>query len=377
MRITREVELLGAKLIAYHSRENLVIGAKFMRDDLPYFVELLGDVATKTRYTSKDCRQVVLWSSLLTQCTAHEFDELVVPNIRLSHKSLLANTRDMALNSVHGVAFHRGLGEPLHPTSSIPLAKYLSAENLKTFASIAYSKPNIAIVANGAVPEDLSKWVGDFFSDAPASIPPNLPKQDTQPSKYYGGEERIAHASGNTMIIGFPGSSSFTAGSSYKPELSVLAALMGGESNVKWSSGFSLLAKAAASHPGAKVSTTHAAYSDAGLLYMTFTGSAQAIREATKEAVKSLKRLAAGEVHEEDVLKAIAKAKFQALEAGESVEAGLESTGAGLIQGGSAFQRDEIAKSLGNVRAEHINKVSYGRRSSRLNPPQQPPTDTR
>ena len=43
--------MLGAKLIVYHSRENLVIGAKFMRHDLPYFVELLGDVATKTRYT--------------------------------------------------------------------------------------------------------------------------------------------------------------------------------------------------------------------------------------------------------------------------------------------------------------------------------------
>ena len=59
LRITREVELLGAKLMIYHSRENLVVGAKFMRDDLPYFVELLGDVATKTRYTCEKTLVVV------------------------------------------------------------------------------------------------------------------------------------------------------------------------------------------------------------------------------------------------------------------------------------------------------------------------------
>ena len=36
-----------------HDRENLVIGAKFMRDDLPYFVELLAEVASMTKYQSK------------------------------------------------------------------------------------------------------------------------------------------------------------------------------------------------------------------------------------------------------------------------------------------------------------------------------------
>lgn len=39
--------------MAYHSRENLVIGAKFIRDDLPYFVELLAEVAGETNYQSK------------------------------------------------------------------------------------------------------------------------------------------------------------------------------------------------------------------------------------------------------------------------------------------------------------------------------------
>jgi ubiquinol-cytochrome c reductase core subunit 2 len=51
LRIQRESELLGSALQAYHSRENLVIGAKFLRDDLPYFVELLAEVASQTKYT--------------------------------------------------------------------------------------------------------------------------------------------------------------------------------------------------------------------------------------------------------------------------------------------------------------------------------------
>ncbi len=50
LRIQRESELLGSVLQSYHSRENVVIGAKFFQDDLPYFVELLAEVASMTEY---------------------------------------------------------------------------------------------------------------------------------------------------------------------------------------------------------------------------------------------------------------------------------------------------------------------------------------
>ena len=50
LRLTRETELLGGELSAYHSRENLVLGAKFLRDDLPYFTELLAEVVSNTKY---------------------------------------------------------------------------------------------------------------------------------------------------------------------------------------------------------------------------------------------------------------------------------------------------------------------------------------
>ncbi len=282
----------------------------------------------------------------------------MLPSIKLSQKSLLADPRRLAINSAHGVAFHRGLGEPLHPTSSTPLTKYINSERVAAIAAGAYCKPNIALVANGAAQADLAKWTRQFFADAQASHPSDLPKPDLAPSKYYGGEERIAHDAGNAMIIAFPGSSSFTAGETYKPAISVLAALLGGQSAVKWSTGFSLLAKVADAHKGVRVETMHSAYSDAGLLHSTFTGSAIAVRRAAEEAVKMMKRIAAGEISKEDITKAVALAKFDALEAGENIEAGLESTGAGLIQGGSAFQMDEVAKRISQVDAAQVTKVN-------------------
>lgn len=50
LRIQRESELLGSELVRHHTRENLVVGAKFLRDDLPYFLELLAEVATLTKF---------------------------------------------------------------------------------------------------------------------------------------------------------------------------------------------------------------------------------------------------------------------------------------------------------------------------------------
>lgn len=50
MRIQRESELLGSTIQSYTTRENVVLGAKFLRDDLPYFVELIAEVAQNTKY---------------------------------------------------------------------------------------------------------------------------------------------------------------------------------------------------------------------------------------------------------------------------------------------------------------------------------------
>ncbi|KAL9104452.1 MAG: hypothetical protein Q9163_000604 [Psora crenata] len=352
LRITRESELLGGQLSASHSRENLVISTRFLRDDLPYFAELLGEVISQTRYTGgfrvgmSNARQ------------AHELQEEVNAVIGLSRKALLGNTTEFAFNSVHGVAFHRGLGNPLHPSSSTPMTKYLQEDLLRQYSQVAYAKPNIAVVANGASHQDMSKWVGQFFTECHSSLPPDSSSEGTSPSKYYGGEERVAHDSGNTMILAFPGSSSFTGGS-YKPEMAVLAALLGGRSNIKWSSGFSLLSKATEAYPQAHISTTHHTYSDAGLLTVCISGNARHVRDASREVVIALKDTAAGKVSSEDIKKARATAKFQALESGQNIDTGIELTGAGLIQEGKAFQIDEVGKGMDDVSEAQVKKDDY------------------
>jgi ubiquinol-cytochrome c reductase core subunit 2 len=200
----------------------------------------------------------------------------------------------------------------------------------------------------------LTKWVGEFFGDVSSSGSAISGTAST----YYGGEERISLNSGNAMVIAFPGSSSFTSGSSYKPETAVLAALLGGKSSIKWSPGFSLLSKASSSFPGASAAATHYSYSDAGLLSIQFSGSAKAIKGAAFEAVKALKSIAEGSISKEDFTKAVALAKYKALEEGQNIVAGLVSTGAGLVHGGQPFQIDQVGKAVEGVSADKLKSVS-------------------
>lgn len=275
----------------------------------------------------------------------------------MSRKALLGKPSEFAINSAHAVAFHRGLGNSLYPSSSTPMNRYLDEGRLQTYSQVAYAKPNFAVVANGANQQELLKWVGEFFSEVQDSPPEGFPALGMESTKYYGGEERIAHDSGNTIVIAFPGSGSVTGGS-YKPESQVLTALLGGQSNIKWAPGFSLLSKATAAYPGAHISTTHHTYSDAGLMTISISGNAQQLRGASQEVVKTLKKVATGDVSKEDITKAVATAKFKALESGQKIDTGIELTGAGLVQGGKAFQIDELGKAIDGVTVDQVKKVS-------------------
>ncbi|PVH94581.1 cytochrome b-c1 complex subunit 2 [Periconia macrospinosa] len=339
LRIVRESELLGAELNAYHTRENLVLEAKFLRDDLPYFVELFGEVAASTQYKP------------------HAYTEEVLPLILFAHQRFLANPTERAVQSAHSLAFHRGLGTPTSSASTIPVTKYLSPEYIEEFSKLAYAKPNFAVVANGAEHSELSQWVNEFFDKVPAQATSEFGNlAGTEQTKYYGGEERQAYDGSNAMVIAFPGSSSFT-GKFYKPEIAVLGSLLGGQSNIKWSSGFSLLGKAKAT-PFTQVNTTSAIYSDAGLLYTTITGEAENVAATAKTAVELIKKIAAGEISKEEIVKAKAAAKFKELENGQDIKAGLILTGDGLVNNNQAYQIDEVAKKIDSVTEEAVKSVA-------------------
>ena len=290
--------------------------------------------------------------------TDHEFVEQVMEQIHNSQRKQLSSVSELALTSAHGLAFHRGLGEPVYPTSSTPLTKYLSAGVIGAYSTVAYTKPNVALVANGADHSELSKWAGEYLQDMRMHQEEDVPGLiGTEQTTYYGGEERIAHASGNALVLAFPGSSSLTGGF-YKPEIAVLAALLGGKSSIKWSSGFSLLGQVASKYPGLAIKTASSIYSDAGLLHTTITGSAPDVAEAAIDTVSAIKKIAAGKIDSEAIKKARALAQFKELEHGQETMAGLELTGAGLVQTGKPYQLDESAQKIKNVTEEQVKEAA-------------------
>ena len=286
---------------------------------------------------------------------AHVYNEEVLPLIHFAHKRFISSPVEMAINSAHSLAFHRGLGNSTASASQTPYTKYLDAETIEHFSKSAYAKSNFAVVANGADHGEFSKWVGQFFDDVPATPLQQL-SQGTEQTKYHGGEERLAHDGGNAMVIAFPGSSSFT-GKFYKPEIAVLGSLLGGQSAVKWSPGFTILGQAKAT-PSTQVNTTSAIYSDAGLLFTTITGSAQSVAETARAAIDAINKIASGEISSEAIAKAKAAAKFKELENGQDIRAGLQLSGNGLVNNSQAYQIDEVAKAIDGVSEEAVKSVS-------------------
>ncbi|KAL0637644.1 ubiquinol-cytochrome c reductase core subunit 1 [Maublancomyces gigas] len=321
LRLQRESELLGGVLSSSLSRENIVLRAKFLRDDLPYFVEALGDVLTKTKYIP------------------HEFDEQVSHTISYEVEALQKTPAALSIETAHSVAFHKGLGSPTVALTN----KYLNNITIPGYASTVYTKSNIVVVASGASQSALEKWTTEFLSDVPAGPGPPIVQ-----AKYYGGENRVYSTLGNALTIAINAPA-------LKPEYAVIGYLLGGESTIKWSSGSSILSRAVAELPGVTAVTKHSAYTDAGLIYITLSGPAGALTQAGRLAVDAVSKLAT--VKAEDIKKAIAQAKFDVLATAEHQFIGLEAVGQAVIKSAGAPQVEATVKGLEAVTPDSVKKA--------------------
>lgn len=272
--------------------------------------------------------------------------------MRLKQAAAQYDAAAIALDNAYAVAFHNGLGSPVFPASTAPYKKYLSDDHVAAFADAAYTRPNLAIVGDGANASTLSSWVERFFKDVPVSAQSGQSIK-TEATKYFGGEQRQNAAVGNAITIAFPGSDYNNA----KPEIAVLAALLGGKSTIKWSPGFSLLGKATAGLPDLQVATSNASYSDAGLFTIQISGAAASVRKAAFEAAKALKSVADGTVGKEDLEKAIANAKFDALNDSQLREPSTILAGAGLLNTGKPFELNALSKAIEGVTAQKLKTV--------------------
>ena len=255
-----------------------------------HFVDLLASVLIKTRYTP------------------HEFTESVLPALHAETIEAADNPAVTALDLAHTLAFRSGLGASLF---AAPYA-HLTPEDARSFAQGAFSKENIAVVGTGIDPGLLSKLVNHSFaplSSSSAAAP--------APTKYFGGESRIA-AGGHgphpqTIFIGYG-----TTAPNLQ-ELAALSAYLSPHPHLKWAHGSaSPLFEGLPAH--ARVEPVLLPYTDAALFgVLVQAPTIKEVHDAGKITVKVLKG-AASSVKAEELKKAVSKAKFEAASALEQRE---------------------------------------------------------
>lgn len=282
-------------------------------------------------------------------------EEVIKPVLSHAHKQFLADPIQIAKNAVHGLAFHRGLGTPIYSSSLVPPYQGLQAAEIEAYAAVAYAKPNFTLVASGVDQAELSKWAGEFFGSVSSSAPSGLPGLTAEPSKYYGGEERIAHSK-NAIVIGFQGTG-LASGSGYKPEYEVLSTLLGGETSIKWSHGTSVVSKAIASHIGVSAKTETVKYADTGLVLVTLTGPAKALTAAAKDVVSGIKSFSQGSIPKDDLKKAIAQAKFKTYAAETADAPALDLIGLSALANGKVQSYEESLKGITSVSEAAVQEV--------------------
>lgn len=278
LRLVRETELLGGQLSTQLNRENLVLTAKFLREDLPYFVKALGDVAKSTVFRP------------------HELVEDVAPLTKLEYSIVRSSKPDVvAMEAAHEAVFRKGLGNSLYANLDVTP---VTLDAVKTFGKEAYTKSNVKLVASGVVPDDLNDLVEKHFKHLSSGAALESPA-----STFYAGEARIPapESTGDSVVLAFPVKPS--------PVNTVIANVLGAVNPVKWSVGHNPLAVAAAKSGATFKAQVHS-YSDADLITITVNGdSTSVVRSGAQEVARVIKEAGAS-VNDDAVKRAVAQATF-------------------------------------------------------------------
>ncbi|PWN51971.1 putative QCR2-40 kDa ubiquinol cytochrome-c reductase core protein 2 [Violaceomyces palustris] len=339
LRLIRETELNGGVLSTSLTKEHLLLTAEFLRGDEDYFVEILGDVLSRSKFAR------------------HEFEEEVVPQVQAEYGQAFASPEIIGYDSLLQTAYRqRGLGSSLFASPVTPV----SYKTVVDYAKQVFSKNNIAVLGSGIEAGKLSELVSKNFADVSASgsVPSTA-------SKYFGGEQRVAfaaphgseggRASFGHFFVGYEGAGLNDAKSA--AEFSVLRSLLGGESSVKWSKGLSPLSQISESVAGAKAEAFNLTFSDSGIFGAYISAPHAAIQEAASKAAQAIKEVAGG-IKEEDVQKAIAKAKFESAAALESRSYSHQAAGGQLLDGGKISTLEESFSALDAVKASGLSSIA-------------------
>jgi ubiquinol-cytochrome c reductase core subunit 2 len=310
--------------------------------DRAYFTEILGDVLTQSKFA------------------AHEYHEEVVPAVAVEYEQAAQTAQVTALEMAHQLAFRRGLGNSLFasPYTEVDLLSAVS------YARSSFSNPSgIAVLASGIDNGTLSELVGEFYTGSSAASSTTSKAANTQSSaesKYYGGEIRVpitthGAAEKGSLLVGFQG------GNQGQVEFAVLKALLGGESALKWANGTTPLSKLTPLvgdiyKPTVKAFNLN--YSDAGLFGIYIEAPTGKVQELASKSVQALKSVAESKVSEEDLKRAIARAKFEAATMLENRVARQEIVGAQILETNSITSLSDAWKLLEGVTAEKVQQAA-------------------
>lgn len=337
LRLVREAEFYGGVLSTALTKEHLLLTAEFLRGDEEFFVEVLGDVLTKSKFA------------------AHEFNEQVLPQVQSEHAQAQSNPTVLGYDHLLQTAYRqRGLGSSLFASPASPVTHRQTVD----FAKAAFAKNNIAVLGSGIESAKLNQLVSAHFGDlAPtASVSSNA-------AKYFGGEQRVAfaapHGTENTraahghFFIAFQGAGQNDA--SAAANLAVLRSLLGGESSIKWSNGVSPLSQIADTVVGAKASAFNLNFSDSGVFGAHISAPHSSVQQAASKVAEALKNIAGG-LKTETVQAAIAKAKFEKANVLENRTASHELVSAQLLDG-KAVTIQQAFEALERVKANTLSSV--------------------
>lgn len=329
LRFARESELLGGQVETFHDRDNIVLKAKFLKRNLPFYVEALGDVLQNTLFNK------------------YELVEDVLPLAAREAEAAAADAVTRSREAAYEAAFRTGLGNGLYVEKHSPV----SIDEIKKAASAAYTKANIAVAGFSVVEEDFNALIGEHFGSIAEGA-----KLEAPETKTYAGDIRIRASGPNAVTLAFPTDTPSSA-------LAVVANILGGTSSIKWAAGSSLLGSVAA-RTGTKIDTTYTPYSDAAVLAVTISGpSSSQVNEAVRFAAREIREISST-IDIDLIQKAVNRLRFHAAESAEgssiaaltrNIDISVSSVDA-VIKAASAISGGNVA--VGTV--GEIHKLPYG-----------------
>ncbi|KAJ3417276.1 hypothetical protein HDV05_005732 [Chytridiales sp. JEL 0842] len=335
VRSLREFELRGDTLYTGLTREHIIIGSTFLRDDLVDVVPSLVNHVFNPAFQP------------------YEFLD-TIPKLLSESSASLADPSVEVFDKLHQVAFRTGLGNSLFATAAG--VKSLKRAHLQEFAAKTFTADKIAVVGSGVAHEELKAIVDESLKGIAVAASKYTPAA----SKYSGGEARIEAGpkSSSTFAVALK---SVSYSSPEYPASLVLRSLLDGTQHTKWGSASgssTLLSKAASSNTSVSAFTT--SYSDAGLVGFVVEGEASEIKAVAQKAIDAFKSVASGTGITSE---ALARAKKTAIIDAEnsgyaSRDDVVHNVGKQVLATGSYATIGDLASSISKVTAEDVKKLA-------------------